>query len=128
MNYKAELEYLKPNFETYRFDFLMIGDDLGYLEYVLQYFYQEQPTTEIKGGISPIFSKPFFEEDELWIDDIKPEEKIQIFKEICSTCSFEKLKAMSDLFLDYYEDGLDFMIISPHIKNRNKRLKEKEWH
>ena len=38
LNYKSELEYLKPNFTTYSFEFLLIGDEVGYLEYVLQYF------------------------------------------------------------------------------------------
>jgi len=37
MNYKAELEYMKPNFTNFSFSFLLIGDELGYLEYILQY-------------------------------------------------------------------------------------------
>ena len=35
LNYKAELEYLKPNYTTYSFEFLLVGDEVGYLEYVL---------------------------------------------------------------------------------------------
>jgi len=40
-----------------------------------------------------------------------------------------ELKEYDKLLKEYFDNGLDFIIISPHIKNhKDKKLKEKEWH
>ena len=55
VNYKPDYELLKGNLVSYTFDFLLIGDQLGYVEYVLEFMQTQNSETglELNAGIWP---------------------------------------------------------------------------
>lgn len=45
----------------------------------------------MKCGLWPIHTAPVFDEDLAWIDDIKPEEVINVFSRLKYNCTFKQL-------------------------------------
>ena len=81
----------------------------------------------MKGGIWPIHTSPDIDEDTTWIDDIQPDDSVTIFDKLEFKCTFQQLKEQNEKIKEHFDNGLDFIFISPSIKNNDKRKKEKEW-